>query len=170
MPGRPRPGVRPTTAKVAEAVFQILEHALGGFEGKRVLDVCAGTGQFGLGLLERGAAEAVFVERSPAVGGELRARVRGLPASIALGSATAVLERLDGRFDVVFMDPPYSTSVASDCLEVLARRRMVAPGGVVAVEHHHKDPVGDAYGPLVRYRVQRYGETQVSFYAIEEGE
>lgn len=165
---KPRAGVRPTTRKVAEALFQILEHGFGSFEGRRVLDVCAGTGQFGLGALERGACEAVFVEASPAVAADLRARARRPGGRVIQGSAPAALSRVSGRFDVVFMDPPYGTDVAARSLPILDG--LVAADGVVVVEHHHKDPLPERAGTLARQRVQRYGETALTFYAHPKGD
>jgi 16S rRNA (guanine(966)-N(2))-methyltransferase RsmD len=159
--------VRPTTSKVAEAIFQIVAHRLGTLQGMRVLDVFAGTGQLGLWALERGAREAVFVEQDRAVAAKLRAA--GRPGvQVMQGSARNVLQRVSGPFDLVFMDPPYSTDLALQSLSLIDERALLAPAGLVVVEHHHKDAVPQKIGGLRRERLQRYGETAVSFYVVGE--
>jgi len=133
-----------------------------------VLDVCAGTGQFGIEALSRGAGEVAFVEADRATASALRGRLAeksfaGRPL-VVNAAAPQALARLEGAFDVTFMDPPYGTDVAAESLRVMAERGMVRPGGTVAVEHHHKDNVPEINGELHRYRLQRYGETAVSFF------
>lgn len=128
------PGVRPTPDRARETLFNWLGPWI---EGKRVLDLFAGSGALGLEALSRGAASAVFVEAS-------RPAVQAIEANIAaLGADTASLVRMDARhyleragdgFDLVFIDPPYSSGLASIALEQLREQRRLNPGGFVYVE------------------------------------
>ena len=128
---------RPTTDKVKESMFSILQFDI---EGRRVLDLFAGTGQLGIEALSRGAAEAVFVDkRADAVklvrdnlelcGLLDRARVRS-------GDSLAYL-RSGEKFDLIFLDPPY----AYDAMAVLGmaaglvERGVAAPDAIVVYEH-----------------------------------
>lgn len=146
-------GVRPTTGKVLESLFAILEPEL---EGMRVLDLFAGTGQLGLEALKRGALAVTFVEGNPAVAKGLRGK-----GGLVTGRLPCALERVADEFEVVLADPPYGDPAGPATLEVLGKRASV----VVAVfEHHHKDPYPEVSGRLRLARQRRFGETALSFY------
>src|SRR5437867_231202 len=122
---------RPTAGRVREALFDILGPAVAGM---RVLDLFAGTGAIGIEALSRGAARAVFVERGRDALRALRANLAALHLSrdrarVVAGDAVATLPAL-GRselpFDLVFLDPPYATTVAR-VLEALARGPLLKP-------------------------------------------
>jgi 16S rRNA (guanine(966)-N(2))-methyltransferase RsmD len=161
---------RPTADRVKEAIFNILGPPP---ERARVLDLYAGAGSLGLEALSRGAADAVFVDRSSdavrcvrenvaSLGWEARARVlrSDVPAAIAR------LDAAGERFDWVFVDPPYATDEASRTLDELGRRHrtIVTDEGVVVVEHDRRNAPADVYGGLARNDRRRYGDTEVSFY------
>ena len=102
-------GLRPSADRVRETLFNWLQPVLA---GARVLDLFAGSGALGLESLSRGAREAVLVERDPAVAEALRAAVERLraanEATIVRADALWFLQApLLGRFDVVFVDPPF---------------------------------------------------------------
>lgn len=162
---KPRAGVRPTTRKVFEAMFAILDGVFDGFEGLRVLDAFAGIGQLGLEALQRGASHVTFIERDATVAGDLRRRLgRDERLTVVRGDACDVLARLAGPFDLVFIDPPYSVGLAARAVELIGRRGLVAPGGWVVAEHHHKDVLPEASADVAVARRQRYGETTLTFY------
>lgn len=105
------PGLRPTSDRVRETVFNWLQPVL---PGARVLDLFAGSGALGLESVSRGAREALLVERDPALVELLHDNVRRLKAEEAvhvLRADTLTLLRtpLHGQFDVVFLDPPFSS-------------------------------------------------------------
>lgn len=163
---RSHPRLRPTTHKVLEALLQILHGMLGSLQGRRVLDLFAGLGQFGLEAAAAGAASVVFVESDARTAAELRQRLRatGLSGKVLQGDVRVVLRRLQEPFDLIFLDPPYSTPLAAETLNLIAQGGLLAAGGIVVAEHHHKDDVPECVPPLWRVRQQRYGETAVSFY------
>lgn len=105
--------LRPTPAKVRQAMFNIL----GNIEGDRVLDLFSGSGLMALEALSRGASEVVSVERQRPVVQQLQ-KVReewGLEECwrIMAGEVFSVLERLRGeQFDLIFADPPYAKGFA----------------------------------------------------------
>ncbi len=165
---KPAAGVRPTTAKLREALLNILHGRLGSLEGITVLDAFAGSGQIGWDLFEAGARRVVFIDRQSAVASALRQawRERGSDESVSVlcGEATAVMRRLEEAFDVIFFDPPYSQDLLGPALAAADAGRLLAVGGVLIAEHHHKDKVPDEVGELRRYRLERYGETALSFF------
>ncbi len=160
--------IRPTAAKVREAVFNILGESV--LEA-RVLDLFAGTGALGIEALSRGAHEAVFVEDHPGalkvlrrnledLGLVDRSRVLPLPVAGALKKLAAQGE----KFGLVFMDPPYGGEVAAATLTALAAAAILSPSAWVVAEHSSRQGLPDAVGQLARRQLKRYGDTQVSFY------
>ena len=164
--------IRPTGAKVREAVFSILGPTLAGL---RVLDLFAGTGALGIEALSRGAAAAVFVEDHPE---SLKVLRRNL-ADLGLADRTTIwplpvttaLQQLVGRgesFSLAFLDPPYGGPDAVAALTALAELPLLAPGARVVVEHSRRESLPEACGALARLTVRRYGDTQVAFYLMAE--
>jgi len=164
--------IRPTAAKVREAVFNILGLAV---DGVRALDLFAGTGALGIEALSRGAAEAVFVEDHPEA---LKVLRRNLEALDLLGRTTVwplpvamALKKVAGRgerFGLAFLDPPYGGGAAAAALSALASLNLLLPGARVVVEHSRRESLPEACGPLERLEVRRYGDTQVAFYLVQE--
>jgi 16S rRNA (guanine966-N2)-methyltransferase len=121
LPVADAPGLRPTSDRVRETLFNWLQPVL---PGARVLDLFAGTGALGLEALSRGAREAWLVERDPRLAEALRATVARLHAGdraqVAQEDALAWLRApLHGRFDVVFLDPPFAAGLWNDVLAAL---------------------------------------------------
>lgn len=164
-------GIRPTGAYLREAVFNVLAARIA---AAQVLDLFAGTGAMGLEALSRGAASATFVDREVAAVEANLARlgVRDR-ASVLRGDVGRVLRRLaaaDRRFDVIYADPPYAGDLAGPTVMAVAAAGVLAPGGLLLVEHHHKVPVPEVAGTVGRRRCLRHGETAVSVYAAPQGE
>jgi 16S rRNA (guanine966-N2)-methyltransferase len=100
---------RPTADRVREALFSIL----GQLDGERVLDLFAGSGALGIEALSRGASEAVFVDSDTRAVAAIRSNLDeiGIDASVQRRDALAYLRAAsDGPFDLVFLDPPYSSA------------------------------------------------------------
>jgi 16S rRNA (guanine966-N2)-methyltransferase len=160
-------GVRPTPARVREALFDIL--------GARVpdsafLDLYAGTGAVGLEALSRGAARSLFVERGRAAARILAANVarvaRTGSAEILEEAAAAALRRLRGRgdrFHIVFLDPPWDESVQAEVLVLAAS--LLAPAGILVREHRSgQDASLPPEAGLRPGRTYRYGDASLSLF------
>ncbi|GAB2515754.1 16S rRNA (guanine(966)-N(2))-methyltransferase RsmD [Lysobacter humi (ex Lee et al. 2017)] len=131
------PGLRPTSDRVRETLFNWLMPYL---PGARVIDVFAGTGALGLEALSRGAAEAVLLERDPALAAALASTLARLPDAqggrVVRSDALAWLGTYAGApFDIAFVDPPFGASMWRDVWPALAPR--LAPGALVHVEAPH---------------------------------
>lgn len=118
--------VRPTTDRVKEAVFSIIQFEI---EGRRVLDLFAGSGQLGIEALSRGAASATFVDMSKdslsAVKYNLEHTKLGDNAKVVQTDALSFLKLTKDKFDIVFLDPPYASSLVVDSMKLLSD--VVAP-------------------------------------------
>jgi 16S rRNA (guanine(966)-N(2))-methyltransferase RsmD len=165
--------LRPTAARVKEALFDILPHDLTGLQ---VLDLFAGTGNMGIEALSRGAASATLVELSndatrvirdnaSRVGVARRCRVLGMPVDRALRR----LERDNQSFDLIFIDPPYGRKLAERTLRILGASSLLRDGGAIIAEHSARDAIDDRYGALILRDRRRYGDTLLSFFAWQRG-
>ncbi len=129
------PGLRPTGDRTRETLFNWLQ---GLVPGARVLDCFAGTGALGLEALSRGAAKAVFIERSRRVANPLRAHIATLEADsrarVVVADALRYGGLQDGPFDIVFVDPPFRLGLQAPMLERLAEPGWLTARGVVYVE------------------------------------
>ena len=149
-------GLRPTSDRLRETLFNVLAPRI---SGARVLDGYAGTGAVGIEALSRGAAEVVFVDR------DVRAR-RLVAANLArLGIAGCAIIRASfnglGVFDIVLLDPPYDDSSE----QVLAdSATLIAPSGVLVLEHARRRAAPETAAGLRRTRQIRSGDSMLSFY------
>jgi 16S rRNA (guanine966-N2)-methyltransferase len=167
-------GLRPTSDKLRETIFNILAPRI---VGARVLDAYAGTGALGIEALSRGANAVTFVEsdrRAQALIEENLAHC-GIADGYAIirASVTRALETLRGesnqaRFDLVLLDPPYDPGRAVVELESMlaAVGEIVAEDGLVVLEHARRRETPAAAGRLVRVREVASGDSALSLYAV----
>jgi 16S rRNA (guanine966-N2)-methyltransferase len=164
-------GLRPSSDKLRETLFNILAPRIG---GARLLDGYAGTGAIGIEALSRGAGHVTFVEsdrRAEQLIAENLAHC-GVGNGYAIIRATVerAIDQLDAAafgphelFDIVWLDPPYDES--SD--EVLAAAAvLMAPGGLLVIEHARRRPAPESAGRLARVRQVTSGDSTMSFYDL----
>jgi len=174
---------RPTSDRVREAVFAMLEDVA----GMRVLDLFAGTGALGIEALSRGAGAAVFVERDAAAVKVLGANL----AALGIASEQVEVRRADAlealrgaasrqeTYDLVFIDPPYGRArPASSASEDPSAARwgtelsailpaLLSPGARVVVESDRRAPLElspTGAGELALERDRRYGDTSITIH------
>jgi 16S rRNA (guanine966-N2)-methyltransferase len=161
-----RPLIRPTSDRAREALFSIIGPAV---EEAMVLDLCAGTGALGLEALSRGAAFALFVDRYQQAAALIHENVR----LCGFAEKARVLQRdLDkglsflgeDAFSLVFLDPPYGTSLASRLLAELATGQHLTAGGQVVAEDAAGERLPETCGQLQLTDQRRYGDTGFWFY------
>ena len=146
------PGLRPTSDKLRETLFNILAPRV---SGARVLDGCAGTGALGIEALSRGAVHVTFVDRDHralALISENLARC-GITQGYAMmrGTVEAVAPSpASPGFDLILLDPPYD--LPDPGTMVAAVGTALAPGGLIVLEHARRRPAPAAAGHLTRVR------------------
>lgn len=161
-------GTRPTSDKVREAIFAILDRLHGPLAGARVLDLFAGSGALGMEALSRGAGHATFVDAGKAALAAIRGNLADLGvvdrATVVGADALAFLARPpQAAWDLILIDPPYATDLAMRAVNSLAADHLAA-NATVAIEHDRRHIPPDALGSLLRTDQRRYGDTLVSFY------
>ncbi len=162
--------VRPTGARAREAVFNILANGKPGIDlqGLTVLDAFAGTGALGFEALSRGAAEALFLDRSL----DSLTLIRRNASKLGILDACTML-RLDttklgpmprtaAAANIAFLDPPYGQGLVEPALRGLARFGWLTPDATVVVETQAKYDLitGPGYTPI---DVRDYGAARVHF-------
>ncbi|MCL1633072.1 16S rRNA (guanine(966)-N(2))-methyltransferase RsmD [Luteimonas sp. SX5] len=155
-------GLRPSADRVRETLFNWLQPAL---PGARVLDLFAGSGALGLESLSRGAREALLVERDPKLAAALQAAIARLhaedEATVVRADALAFLRApLHGRFDVVFVDPPFAGNLWKGAVDALAP--WLAPQAWLYLE----SPAEAAIEPGSDWTPHREGRTREVRYAL----
>jgi len=160
--------IRPTPDHIREAVFSILGQNL---DSWIVLEGFAGTGILSMEALSRGAAHAVLLDHSPKAlnlirrnAARLQVEDRVRPILWDLRRGFGPVERLGRRFDLVFLDPPYSSGLAETILAKLGDRPFLSESAWVVVEHSQQESPGSAHGRLILADHRKYGQTRVSFY------
>lgn len=166
--------VRPTTARVRQAVFSIVSHKI---PSASVLDLYAGTGAMGIEALSRGAAKAVFVESSSA---QIRAIRDNLAATglteksdVVRGDVLRTLTSLgqqNQKFDLVIADPPYAVGesaqnrmlLAAKTLKILLKSGILQPDSLIILEHAVRGSGPNIPEGLTVLSVRQYGDTAVS--------
>lgn len=164
--------LRPTSSKVREALFDIIRDHI---KGSRFVDLYAGTGAVGLEALSRGAGTTVFVEpnklraqiiKDTAVKFDFREK-----ATVVMKRAEAFLKKASTekeRFDIFFLDPPYSSEEIMRTLPMIGEKKMLNNGGMVIVEHFFKRKLPEKVGELKMARSYIYGDAMLTIYEKEE--
>ena len=157
--------IRPTTDNVKEAMFNILQFDI---EGRRVLDLFAGTGQLGIEALSRGAAEAVFVDADRESVRIVKENLKtcGLKAAVIQANALDFL-RTAGKFDLIFIDPPYDAGLYGPVLKSINSVDNLSDGGIIVCEARRETVLPEMEAPYVRGREYRYGKVKICLYTKE---
>jgi 16S rRNA (guanine966-N2)-methyltransferase len=163
--------LRPTAARVKEALFNILPHDL---SGTKVLELFAGTGNVTIEALSRGAAEAILVDSSAQSGKAIRENLHRLQLTARTKvwitpviRAVKLLARRGETFDMIFLDPPYEHKWIGSTLKIIGERALLRESGVLVAEHSIREKVEPRYGSLALRDQRRYGSTLLSFFARE---
>ncbi|MET0017261.1 16S rRNA (guanine(966)-N(2))-methyltransferase RsmD [Oscillibacter sp.] len=156
---------RPTTDRVKEGLFSALQFEV---EGRRVLDLFAGTGQLGIEALSRGAVGCVFVDRRADAVKLIREnlKITGLTdrARVVTGDSMEYLGALREKFDLIFLDPPYAAGLLEPALAHIARFDILAPHGIIAAEAPAEKTLPAMAEPYRVSRIYRYGKIGLTIY------
>ena len=146
---------RPTSERIKEAVFSSIQFDV---EGRRVLDLFAGSGQMGLEALSRGAAKATFIDSSREAMEIVKQNVRITGFSdlchYLVSDWRNYIRKASGReqYDLVFVDPPYAMECCADAANYLAEKGLIIPGAIVVLESGEEE-IDQADKRLCGYRV-----------------
>ena len=161
---------RPTAARVREALFNIWR---AGIDDCSWLDLCAGNGSMGAEALCRGAKKVVGIEQYGKACTTIQQNWQQIASSeqfyqVIKGDVLIKIKTLAGqKFDWIYFDPPYDSHVYLPVLKAIASLQLVTVEGAIAVEHNPELWAAKQVPGLELYRTKTYGNTTLSFYALD---
>lgn len=164
---RDLPGMdtRPTTDKVKESIFNIVQFDI---EGRKVLDLFAGTGQLGIEALSRGAEKCVFVDRSreavKVIQENLKTTGFESQSRVAAGDALSFLTSCREKFGLAFLDPPYASDLLDQALLKMSEIDIMTENGIIVCESALDKVMPILPPPYEMGRDYRYGKIKLTLY------
>jgi len=157
--------IRPTTDNVKESIFNIIQFDI---EGRRVLDLFAGTGQLGIECLSRGAESAVFIDQSRESVKLVKDNLKtcGLEGTVLQMDAVSFLNGC-GKFDLIFIDPPYDSPLYEKVLETVNLVDILSDGGIIICEASRDRQLPELQEPYRKVREYVYGKVKLCKYTKE---
>lgn len=160
--------VRPTTDRVKETIFNILNSKIELLDAK-VLDLFSGSGALGIEALSRGAASCVFCDVSPDSIRLTKENLKytGATGEVYIADYALALKKLKGRkFDLIFLDPPYADGKAEDALKLIIKYDLIALNGIIVVEQADRNSLQNVDDGFIIDK-RKFGNTAVSFLTKE---
>ena len=155
--------VRPTAERIKEAVFSSIQFDI---EGRRILDLFAGSGQMGIEALSRGAESAVFVDSSDVslsvVKKNLNKTKLSDKAKTVRSDYYSFISRCNETFDIVFLDPPYYEDILEKSLQSVSK--IMSDFGIIICEHPKELRLDDNVNDFSVYRRYDYGKISITVY------
>ena len=170
---QPVPGMntRPTTDRVKENVFNLIQDHVRGAE---VLDLFAGTGQLGIEALSQGAKKAVFVDAREEACGLIRENLKKTRlednASVIRCDYLEYLSRCRETFDIIFLDPPYAEVFLENALNRITEIDILRSGGIIVTERPLEKELSQVFHGYSRSKDYKYGKTLLTIYRKEEAQ
>jgi 16S rRNA (guanine(966)-N(2))-methyltransferase RsmD len=157
---------RPTSDRVKEAVFNIIQFDI---EGRRVLDLFAGSGQLAIEALSRGAEYAVLVDQSQEATKVIKENLKKVKfdqkASVFQMDYLRYLATSHERFDIIFLDPPYAEKSLENALQKISEIDILSEGGIIVCERSREKVLPARVGDLICSKDYCYGKTAVNLYS-----
>ena len=159
---------RPTYDRVKEGLFNIIQFDI---EGRRVLDLFAGSGQLGIECLSRGAESCTFVDQRRDAVKLVKENLKKCDleegAKVVQGDAIGFLKTTPEKYHLIFLDPPYDTGLLDSALKWLCEIDILADNGIIVCESRTEKPLPELPEPFRKSRDYRYGKTKVTLYRKE---
>lgn len=158
--------IRPTAAKVKGAIFNSIQFDI---EGRKVLDLFAGSGQLGIEALSRGAAKAYFVDLNR---DSIKVVTENLEhcrlkddVNVFNGDSLSFLKTTREKFDIVFIDPPYKKQLAQKALSLVLN--VLNDGGIIVCETDIREELPESVGNYTVAKQDNYSKTKLTIYRYD---
>ena len=156
---------RPTTDRVKEALFSIIQFEL---PGAKVLDLFGGTGQLGIEALSRGASNAVFVDSRREACQLIRSNLKKThledQATVVQSDYMEYLNRSTGLFQIVLLDPPYAEVFLENAIKKITEIDILQSGGIIVAERPFGKELPWEFEGFTRSRDYKYGKIILTLY------
>ena len=159
---------RPLTDRMKETIFNVLGQML---DNKKVLDLFAGSGSFGLEAISRRASRVFFVDEEPLAWKVIQSNLKSLGITdrhhpilrLPMSRAVKHLQQNHEQFDLVFIDPPYDSGLIKKTLRLLERFDIVQNFGIVVIHRSPKEALPEDLGNLRLLQEKKIGQAFVDF-------
>ena len=159
---------RPTMDQVKEGIFSAIQFEV---EGRKVLDLFAGSGQLGIEALSRGAAHCTFVDKGKEPAAIIRENLKKTrleaSATVVQADYSFYLKSCRERFDLILLDPPYAEVFLETALKIISEIDILTNSGIIVCERPFDKSLLCEFPGLMRYRDYRYGKAAVTIYRRE---
>lgn len=155
------PNTRPTTDLVRESLFNIINYKM---EGCSFLDMFGGTGAISFEAESRGAKRVVCIEKNFKSFNLIKENAKSLNSNIELFCTdfNVALRKLSGQaFDIIFLDPPYKTDYAEECIDEILKMKLIKKNGILIWEHD-EDKLKSNYLTELNAVTKKYGSKYLS--------
>lgn len=163
--------VRPTTDLARQVIFSILENTAS--DWSRVLDLYAGSGALGIEALSREAKWADFIDQKPQCCAIIKENLEktklASQAHVYCCPANKAVNFLNGKYNIIFVDPPYSDPSINNLLTSLATSKLMTENSLIVVPHSSRSSLEPAYDGLHLIKERQHGDTCISVYQKEVG-
>lgn len=163
---------RPTADRIKESLFNIIAVYI---RGANILDLFAGTGGLGIESLSRGAEFSVFVDKSheavKVIYENLFHTKLNENAKVINADWCYYIKNIydeNKKFDIVFMDPPYSKGIVDEALKLIDEKNILTHDGIIVVETDKNDIIPQSIGRLNRIDIREYGRTVITIYGTKD--
>ncbi len=160
---------RPTTDRIKESIFNLIQFDI---PDAKVLDLFAGSGALGIEAASRGAEQVKLVENSRKCHAVIEANIDdtnlGEVVSLFKSNVMSILLRLNEKFDVIIMDPPYGKGLVQQVIGVIDAENLLSEDGIIVIEHSIKDVLEEKIGSFVINKHKKYGKTLISVYSYDK--
>ncbi|MCX7837267.1 MAG: 16S rRNA (guanine(966)-N(2))-methyltransferase RsmD [candidate division WOR-3 bacterium] len=154
----PKGKLRVTQDKIRKAIFDIIGNEI---KEKSVLDLFAGSGSFGITALSFGAKEVYFVEKDKKVFQYLKRNINQLENCYSyLMDVFIFLKKIDKKFDIIFLDPPYFKNYYKRVLNLIRENNLLNKKGFIIVESHKRFDFKDCNFKILKEKI--YGDTKIT--------
>ena len=152
--------IRPTADKVKQALFTKFQFDI---PTSRVIDLFCGTGGLGIEAISRGAKEVIFVDKNPKSVSLTKENLKmiGSDAKVFCVSFEVALQKVEGKFDFIFIDPPYKSGLYEKAFSLISERDLLSDTGVIVCEHLKTDEFN--YAPFEVFDEKIYGTIKLTF-------
>ena len=160
---------RPTTDRVKEAMFSIIQFNL---PGAKVLDLFGGTGQLGIEALSRGAQSAIFVDSAETSCNLIKENLKRSKftdkALVVRSDYELYLKKCREKFDIIFLDPPYIEVFLENSLNLITEIDILQTNGIIVAERPLGKELPSEIPGFSRSRDYKYGKTLLTLYRLED--
>ncbi len=160
---------RPTTDKVKEALFSIIQFDI---PGARVLDLFGGTGQLGIEALSRGARSAVAVDNREEACKLIRENYKRAKlddkAKVVRSDFKAYLKACCEKFDIIFLDPPYAEKYLEESLDMITEIDILQSSGIIVTERPTEKSLDFNNPNFLRSKDYKYGKILLTLFRLQD--